>query len=84
MKACMIEGMTRDLNKPRDWDEERDGPCGSLPIRDEVFGGRVSIMFSEWKPSTEELALLNAGASVILGVCGTVHPPVSLGVKPLA
>lgn len=39
-------------------------------------------MISIWKPSAEELAVLNAGGGVELIVLGTTHPVVSLGVAP--
>ncbi len=80
MKAIPIEGMTRDLTKPSDWDEQRDGTCGSLPIRDQdfLFGNG---MVSNWKPSALDLEVLNAGGVIQLVVCGTVHPPVSITVQ---
>lgn len=77
MNHQKIEGMTRDLGKPRNWDEATQGTCGSLPIRDERQQSG-NVMVSEWKPTAEELRALIAGASVFLEICGTVHPPLSL------
>lgn len=37
-------------------------------------------MVSAWQPTPDELARLNAGASVHLRVIGTQHPPVMLEV----
>jgi hypothetical protein len=40
-------------------------------------------MVTAWQPTPDELARLNAGASVHLRVLGTVHPPVMVGVGDL-
>lgn len=77
MEPGIIPCATRDLAKPRNWDEQRDGKCGSLLVRDEVSGG-VPVMRSRWIPSAAELKMLNAGGSVELVVFGAVHPPVAL------
>jgi hypothetical protein len=37
-------------------------------------------LFSFWKPSAEELALLNAGHSIQLGIYQEMHPVVSVGI----
>lgn len=78
MIAQRIHGTTRDLGKPMEW--EADGrPCGVLAIRDEITTVGP-VMASAWQPTDAELERLNAGASVILTVCGAAHPPVSIGV----
>lgn len=38
-------------------------------------------VWSFWTPTADELAALNAGRPVILGVWGDTHPPVYLGVE---
>lgn len=48
-------------------------------IRGEFHGVRGYA--SAWLPTPEELAALNAGASVILFVFSTMHPPVYVGVS---
>lgn len=72
-----IEGVTRVIGKSQ-------GYLG-LPLRDEamnctVNGEGTPAMVTAWQPTPEELARLNAGASVHLRVLGTVHPPVMVGV----
>lgn len=75
-----IEGTTQVLGAPKDWNAERDGPCGGLPIRVErIDEGRMMIS-SAWFPTAEELLLLQAGAPVILRVRAHSHPVVALGV----
>lgn len=56
-----------------------------LPLRDELInctvdGEGTPAMVTAWLPTPEELALLNAGASVHLRVLGTAHPPVMIEV----
>jgi hypothetical protein len=77
--VARISGATRNLGAPKGWDKDRDGVCGGLPIRDEM-NGSMPCMTSAWQPTPDELALLNAGASVHLRVVGMVHPPVMLSV----
>lgn len=48
-----------------------------LMVPNETWG---AIQYSAWEPTPTELARLNAGAHVILGVCGLSHPPVSIQV----
>lgn len=80
MHVGHIRGVTRNLGAPANWDREKDGICGGLPIRDEVQG-RLRVMTSAWLPTPEELASLNAGAPVYLRVVGTGHPPVMVYVE---
>jgi hypothetical protein len=76
-----IAGATRVLGAPKDWNEERDGPCAGLPILDlpAALGG--NFMFSAWLPTPDELAAIAAGASIIVGIAGFSHPVISLGVS---
>lgn len=78
-----IEGQTRLIGAPRDWDQELDGPCGALSVRDEVdTQSGVNFMHSEWELEPGELARLRAGAKVLLRISGFTHPVVSVGVQP--
>ena len=80
MQIGSIEGATTTLGAPRDWDEERDGKCMDLPIRQEVINGSLPALTSAWLPTPEELAKLNAGAPVLLRIIAMSHPPVMLDV----
>ena len=80
MKPASIKDQTTNFNKPRDWNDERDGPCGVLEVR-VVKEGRYSCHYSNWKPDAAELAALEAGGVVEL-CCVGVQPPVSVGVVP--
>lgn len=55
--------------------------CGDLPTRAEAEKGRLSVT-SCWKPSAEELAILNAGGCVCLNILGG-QPPVSMWVQEI-
>lgn len=75
MISRRILNATHVLGPPKDWDAEKMGPCCRLSVR--VVDGRCE---SAWEPTPEELAALNAGASVILSVVGG-QPPVALYVE---
>ena len=68
------------LGAPAGWDQEQL-PCGALPITRTEWDGMPAVV-SFWKPSAEELALLNAGGSVSLWLIGQTMPPAALGVEP--
>lgn len=57
--------------------------CRALPIRRAQFSDGAPCVQSFWKPTPEELALLNAGEPVIFTAWGTTHPPVILEVMEL-
>lgn len=61
------------LGKPKDWDEEKHGPCVGLPVVILEDG-----MYSFWKPDEQELEALHAGGSICLKIASHVHPPVSI------
>lgn len=64
-----------DLAKPRDWNEETQGQCGSLPAH---FDPEKTVFTSFWQPTEEELEILNSGGAVQLCVHGSGHPAVGL------
>ena len=70
---------TRRFGAPADWTPERDGACGTLSIAD-VEGAGGLFMESLWRPTPEELAALQAGGAVVLGIRGVVHPVVYVSV----
>ncbi len=72
-----ISGATHRLGKPNDWDAEENGDCVHLLVR--IEDGCVC---SAWEPTPDELAMLNAGGSVILSIVGG-QPPVMLSVELL-
>jgi hypothetical protein len=75
MIAKKIKGATHYPGAPKDWDLQRDGPCGALPVRMvEPSDGRSSYCESAWVPTAEEIAALNAGKPVILRVVGWQVP----------
>jgi hypothetical protein len=80
MMIGRIEGTTRVLGK-------QQGYLG-LPVRDgtincTVGGPDVPCMTTAWLPTPEELALLNAGASVHVRLIGKGHPPIMVEVGPV-
>lgn len=80
MQVCDFQG-SRPLGAPRDWDQERDGACSVLPVADVVDEqSGLNFMYSVWRPTTEQLAALNNGGAVRLGIGGRVHPVVNMAV----
>jgi hypothetical protein len=55
--------------------ESSVGILQALVVPDEEFG---VILYSRWQPTPDELAELNAGGNVWLGICGAGHPAVHL------
>lgn len=66
------------LGAPAGWSQDAL-PCGALPItRTEVNGNPCVISF--WRPTAEELVMLNDGALVSVWVIGATVPPMSIEV----
>lgn len=80
MHIGRVAGATRNLGAPADWDPEKHGTCGILPIRDEPHGPGVNRMVSAWLPTPEEIALMAQGAPIYLYIVGPSHPVVALSV----
>lgn len=72
-----ISGANRYMGAPKGWEPEKDGNCIHLAVRVED-----NIYQSAWEPSPDELAMLNAGGSIVLSVVGG-QPPVMLSVEPV-
>jgi hypothetical protein len=68
------------LGAPAGWDQG-ELPCSALPITRVSYDG-IAVVMSYWKPTSEELAVLNDGGSVALSVIGVTMPPVMLSVDP--
>lgn len=77
MDPVKIEGANLVLGKPSNW---TDRECGSLHAYRDTADG-VTITTSAWKPTPDELAAINSGATVYLTVWGQAHPPVSVWVR---
>lgn len=75
----MVEGCTRRLRAPPNWNEAEHGKCSSLPIKDSEFEGR-RWMQSVWHPTPDEIDRIIAGGAVQLSIEGVLHPVVALDV----
>jgi hypothetical protein len=77
MKPTITRGATHNFQAPENWDASTDGPCGDLQVRAETFGERQIVeLISTWKPTEHELARLNAGGVIEIGLCTTTQPPI--------
>ena len=77
MQAIKLVDETRAIGKPKDWNDEENGPCLTLSVSD-IELNHCNVMVSGWKPNEEELAMLNEGGHIYLGIYGTTHPVVFL------
>lgn len=71
-----IPGANRAHGAPKDWDANERGDINILHTRDEEdeYSG-LRFMVSQWKPTAEELAILNEGGSVRVAInTGEQHP----------
>lgn len=80
MNPVDITGRTRAIGAPRNWDQQLDGVCGVLCVRDGIdLQSGARTMTSAWQPTNDDLRLLAEGLPVLLTIFGAVHPVVSLG-----
>jgi hypothetical protein len=75
MEPLKISGANQYFGPPSDWQDTYERACGNLHVR--VVGSSCQ---SAWRPTPDELAVLNAGGSVILEILGG-QPPVALWVS---
>lgn len=80
MISRRIEGCTRVLGKTQGY---LGLPIRDITINEVVLGAGSAAMQSAWEPTTGEMRLLKEGASIILTVMGTTHPPVMMTVNGL-
>jgi hypothetical protein len=75
MDIMTIDGAVANPGAPKNWDPEL-GTCGGLPIRvvRKVDSNEIAYCESAWRPTPEELAILNAGGNVVLRVVGWQCP----------
>lgn len=81
MRWIKFKGQTHSFGAPPG---VSSSDCGSLPLKlsDERFSDGMGLSFrSYWKPSTEEIRMLQAGYSIELLIRGDGHPPVMLSVE---
>jgi hypothetical protein len=74
-----ITGANVEMKPPAGWDQDAVN-CASLWVRASQHEGQL-IVESAWEPTAEELAMLNAGGSVVLKVFGG-QPPVWIKAAP--
>lgn len=75
MRPIKFDRATGSLTAPKNWDEEKYGPCDPLPyMRDEEQNTITTV----WVPSDEDLVILQSGGGIALTAFGTSHPPVMM------
>lgn len=82
MKAINFNGADSNFGRPKDWNEERDGKCATLPVMRQPLPGNTVAHISLWVPTPEERRQLLLGSAVVLSCVG-VQPVVAVGVTDL-
>lgn len=82
MNPINFNGADAKFGRPKDWDEERDGPCATLPVMRQPLPGNLVSHISLWVPTPEERRQLLLGSAVVLSCVG-VQPVVAVGVSDL-
>lgn len=78
MRICDFPG-SRPIGAPLNWDPTRDGACSVLPVADAIdLQTSFAVMYSVWRPSADEIAALQNGGAIRLGVLGNQHPVVNM------
>lgn len=81
MRPTATRGATHNYQAPENWDAEKDGECGDLQVRVQLYGARGIIdNVSTWKPNAAELSRLNLGGVIELSILSPTQPAVSLSV----
>lgn len=81
MRPTVTRGATNLYSAPENWDRDKDGTCGDLQVRRQFYAGSsrgITELISTWKPSGEELKMLNEGGVVELSLLAGDQPPCSL------
>lgn len=78
MKSVIHPSNTRTLGAPEGHDQKRSR-VAPLSVTDTDVRG-IPAIISFWKPSEEELVVLNAGGTIALWVMGASMMPVALEV----
>lgn len=79
MPFVRIKGAANNFGKPINWDENRDGPCGDLWVRVDMYQHYRQHNFA-WRPSPHELTLLMAGGAIEVSLVSDFMPPVGVSV----
>lgn len=80
MQACDFDG-AHAVGKPGDWVSELDGECGTIFCinhHDDLLNR--NWMYSVYKPTEADLAAMNAGGVLRLGIMCDAHPVFQMGI----
>lgn len=79
MKPTDILNPTHRFSAPENWDEASHGPCGDLYVRAETSGANNMVeLFSCWKPTPAEVAMIVNGCVIQVGICAASQPAMSV------
>jgi hypothetical protein len=72
----------RPTGQPKDWDEAKQGKCGTLSVlyaQDEATG--LATMTSAWKPTSAERQALERDGVLFLQIYGRQHPVIAMWIQ---
>lgn len=78
MKPVAFKGANKVYTSPKNWEEEKDGKCGDLPVFEGTDSRGHNVIVSAWQPSEKDLKRLNEGKPLFLQIVGIAQPPVAL------
>lgn len=79
MRAIHFIGVNRVYVAPKGWDEGKHGECHDLFVAQADEDG-LKLCTSVWKPTQQELEILNEGGSIVLQIVGG-QPPIMLSAQ---
>src|ERR1700726_4434129 len=82
MRPSNTRGSPHNFSKPENWDDELQGTCGNLEVRAQLDAAKAVQLVSTWRPNASDLALLNAGGVIEVGLCQASQPAMWLQVVP--
>jgi hypothetical protein len=82
MRPTSTHGATHCFSKPENWNDEVQGKCGDLEVRVQLDAANTIQYVSTWRPGAADLALLNAGGVIEVGLCQDGQPAMWLEAVP--
>lgn len=76
MRPIDFEGANAIYEKPKSMTDEECFPVSAYQHVDEK--GNVVQINTVWQPSKEDIEAINAGRPIIVSICGSGLPPMSL------
>lgn len=81
MKPTDTRDASITFTAPKDWNEDKDGKCGDLPVRVELYGeSRIVQLVSTWEFSSGEREHIARGGVIEVMLCTPNQPAMAMAV----